>query len=414
MTRRGRTTILAAMLIAWSIGQAQQAEVTDLHARILTLDTHVDIPWNYATPLVDPARSGRLHVDVPKMYQGGLDAAFFIVFVEQTCRNDWQYQAAMQAADKKFRAIYRMLEGSREKIALARSAADVREIAASGRKVALIGIENGFAIGRDITLLQTFFDRGARYMTLVHNGHNDIGDSAQPQAKFGDEVSEHHGLSTFGREVVAEMNRLGMMVDVSHASRETMIQATRLSKSPVIASHSAAKGLTDHPRNLDDEQLQILRVNGGVVQIAALGAFLHHQDASKSVDVKKLREEFGIESDEMLLTIPDDIYDEYNRRMNADIYIRYPKATVSDLVDHIDYVVKLIGVDHVGIASDFEGGGGIVGWEDASKTMNVTRELVARGYSEADIAKIWGGNLLRVLRDNERIAAEFAAESNMP
>lgn len=408
MPQRRCLAVLPAMLIAMSIAQAQQAGVADPHAHILTLDTHVDIPWNYATPLVDPGHASRLHVDIPKMYQGGLDAAFFIVFVEQTCRTDWQYQAAIKAADKKFRAIDRMLEGSRDKISLARSADEVIEIAESGRKVALIGIENGFAIGKDIGLLQVYFNRGARYMTLVHNGHNDIGDSAQPSAEFGDSEAEHHGLSPFGEQVIVEMNRLGMMVDVSHASRETMIQATRLSKAPVIASHSAARRLVDHPRNLDDEQLQVLKANGGVVQVVALGAFLHHQDVQKSVDVKELREEFGIESDEMLLTVPDEIYDAYNRRLNAEIYTKYPKATVSDLVDHIDYVAKLIGVDHVGIASDFEGGGGIIGWEDASQTPNVTRELVARGYSKTDIAKIWGGNLLRVLRENERIAADLA------
>lgn len=410
MSKRRHLAVLPAMLFASSIAQAQQSDVAELHARVLTLDTHVDIPWNYATPLVDPAHPSRLHVDIPKMYQGGLDAAFFIVFVEQTCRTDWQNKAATQAADKKFRAIDRMLEGSREQISLAYSAVDVQKISEAGRKVALIGIENGFAIGNDIALLQTYFDRGARYMTLVHNGHNDIGDSAQPQAEFGDGATEHNGLSTFGKAVVAEMNRLGMMVDVSHASRATMIQATRLSKAPVIASHSAARHLADHPRNLDDEQLQILRVNGGVVQIVALGAFLHYQDARKSAAVKKIQDEFGIESNEMLLTIPDKTYDAYNRRLDTEIYTKYPKATVSDLVDHIDYVAKLIGVDHVGIASDFDGGGGIIGWEDASQTLNVTRELAERGYSEADIAKIWGGNLLRVLRENEKIAAELASQ----
>ncbi len=408
MPKIASLAVLAAILFAASIVEAQETEVARLHSRMLTIDTHVDIPWNYATSLVDPNSDSRLHVDIPKMYRGGLDAAFFIVFVEQTCRNDWEYQAAIQAADKKFRAIHRMVENSHDRIALARSADDVLEISGSGRKVALIGIENGFAIGKDLGLLKAYFDRGARYMTLVHNGHNDIGDSAQPSAEFGDKPSEHDGLSPFGRQVVAEMNRLGMMVDVSHASRETMIQATQLSRAPVIASHSAARHLNDHPRNLDDEQLRILKANGGVVQVVALGAFLHHQDKQKSVDVQRLRGEFGIESDEMLQTIPDEIYAAYNHRLDAEIYAKYPKATVSDLVDHIEYVAKLIGVDHVGIASDFEGGGGVIGWEDASQTLNVTRELVARGFSETDIAKIWGGNLLRVLRENERIAADLA------
>jgi membrane dipeptidase len=332
-----------------------------IHERVMTIDTHSDIPLNFATSEFLPGTADA-QVNLDGMEQGGLDASFFVVYVGQGERTEAGYLAAKADALTKFDAIHRMTDFLYpDRIGLATTAAEAAAIHAEGRMVALIGVENGFVIGKDISLLEEFHKRGARYMTLVHNGHNDIGDSAQPQARLNDVEEEHGGLSEFGREVVAELNRLGILVDVSHVSRATMLQATRLSKVPVIASHSSLTSLNDHPRNMNDEQLLAVRDNGGVVQIVAFNNYL--------------KEGGG--------------------------------ATVADLVDHIDYAVKLIGVEHVGISSDFGGGGGITGWNSAAETFNVTLELVRRGYTEDQIRMIWGGNVLRILE----LAEQFAAQS---
>lgn len=330
-----------------------------IHERVLALDTHVDIELNHATSEFLPG-NGDAQVNLDKMRAGGLDAAFFIVFVPQTARDEAGYLAAKADAFAKFDAIHRMTDNLYgDRIGLATTAAEARALHEQGRLVALIGMENGYVIGRDLSLLEEYRRRGARYLTLVHNGHNDIGDSAQPSMALGDAVAEHGGLSKFGYEVVDELNRLGILVDVSHASKDTMLQATRHSNAPVIASHSGAAAVFAHARNMDDEQLLALRDNGGVVQIVAFNTYL---------------KEGG-------------------------------NASVVELVDHIDHAVQLIGIDHVGISSDFGGGGGVRGWNGADETFNVTHELVRRGYAESDIAKLWGGNVLRILEVAEHVAA---------
>lgn len=335
------------------------ARARAIHERVLTLDTHVDIPLNFATSEFVPATAAA-QVNLQNMREGGLDAAFFIVYTGQTPRNDTGYAGAKADAAAKFSAIHRMVDLQHEdQIALATTADEVRSLHAQGKLVALIGMENGYVIGKDLGLLQSYREQGARYLTLVHNGHNDIGDSAQPQARLADVQEEHGGLSDFGKEVIKELNRLGIIVDISHVSRQTMLDATRLSLAPVIASHSGVKSVFEHPRNLDDEQLQVLRENGGVVQLVAFDVYLKQGGG----------------------------------------------ATVSDFVDHIDHAVQLIGIDHVGISSDFGGGGGIQGWTNAGETLNVTLELVRRGYSEEDIGKIWSGNTLRILEATEKAAS---------
>ena len=339
----------------------------EIHDRVLTIDSHDDISFDFATDEVDPGVRADRQVDLEKMVEGGLDAEFFIVYVGQGERNAAGYQFARERAMTKFNAIHRMTdEMYPDRIELAYTAADVERISSSGKLVAAIGIENGWVIGQDLDLIEEYHSLGARYMTLAHNGHNDISDSAQPDSELGDEISEHDGISPFGEQVIAEMNRVGMMVDVSHISKAAMLDAVRLSASPVVASHSSMGGLYEHARNMDDEQLLALRDNGGVIQTVAFDAYLVGEESSP--------------------------------------------ADVSDLADHIDHAVNLIGVDYVGISSDFDGGGGIEGWQDASETLNVTLELVRRGYSEEDIAKIWGGNLLRVWSENERVARELQSD----
>ncbi len=385
----------------------------DIHDRVLTLDTHDDIPFNFATEEVDPGVRGNRQVDLVKMREGGLDVGFFIVYVGQTERTPENYEKAKQDAMTKFDAIHRMTKQMHpDKIELAYTADDVVRIHESGKLVACIGIENGYVIGKDLALLEKYHGLGARYITLAHGGHNDISDSSTPRENLGDDESEHDGVSAFGEEVIAEMNRLGIMVDVSHISKAAMLDAVRLSKAPVIASHSSTKAIADVARNMDDEQLLALKENGGVMQTVALGGFVKKTPEEKSAATMALREKMGIQGfgGAALRELSEEKRAEYDAE-RAKIDEEWPNANVQDFVDHIDHAVKLIGIEHVGISSDFDGGGGIDGWNDASETFNVTLELVRRGYSEEDITKLWGENLLRVWREVEKVAESMKPQA---
>jgi len=419
---------LAALVVVAVLGMAcsgtpkEPAEMTeeelvsharDIHDRVLTLDTHDDIPFNFATEEVDPGVRGNRQVDLVKMREGGLDVGFFIVYVGQTERTPENYEKAKQDAMTKFDAIHRMTKQMHpDKIELAYTADDVVRIHESGKLVACIGIENGYVIGKDLALLEKYHGLGARYITLAHGGHNDISDSSTPRENLGDDESEHDGVSAFGEEVIAEMNRLGIMVDVSHISKAAMLDAVRLSKAPVIASHSSTKAIADVARNMDDEQLLALKENGGVMQTVALGGFVKKTPEEKSAATMALREKMGIQGfgGAALRELSEEKRAEYDAE-RAKIDEEWPNANVQDFVDHIDHAVKLIGIEHVGISSDFDGGGGIDGWNDASETFNVTLELVRRGYSEEDITKLWGENLLRVWREVEKVAESMKPQA---
>ncbi len=389
-----------------ALGAPSDAEIDararKIHAHILTIDSHVDIPSDLTAPGVDPGVRTPMQVDLVKMEEGGLKGAFFIVYMGQTKRDEAGYDQAYAKAMTKFAAIKRMTEMYPKRIALVHSASQARKIAASGRKLAFIGIENGYAIGHDISRIQAFHALGARYMTLAHVGHNDIADSSMARPDLGDQPEEHHGLSAFGRDVVAEMNRVGMMVDVSHISKASVMQAVALSQAPVIASHSAARALCDVPRNLDDEQIRAIAEKGGVIQTVAFDNYvrpLAPEKAKAMAEIAKTR-----------ISRPgaDDFAAWQSfEEARASVDAKYPKPDVAAFVDHIDYLVKLAGIDHVGISSDFGGGGGITGWNDASETLNVTRELVRRGYDEKQIAKIWGGNVLRLLGEVEKVSSDL-------
>lgn len=377
-----------------------------LHQRIITIDTHDDIPLNFATPEVDPLNADR-QVNLTKMRAGGLDVGFFIVFVGQTARTPENTERAKADAMTKFNAIHRMAETMHpDKIGLAYSPDDVRRIHDSGKLVAAIGIENGYVIGKDLSLIEKYHALGARYMTLAHGRNNDICDSST------DTIPEHNGLSAFGRQVVAEMNRVGMMVDISHVSKNCMMQATALSRAPVVASHSSTRAYADVPRNLDDAQLLAIKKNGGVAQMVALAGFVKVDPAAKRAAIDTLRRSMGVTAGGRgaLAALTETQRAEYQRRL-GEIEAKWPGPNVADFVNHIDHAVNVAGIDHVGISSDFDGGGGITGWRDASQTMNVTAELIKRGYSEEQIRKLWGGNLLRVWGENQRIAADLKSKA---
>lgn len=406
--------IVSSLFLSCEVTMSEEeltAKARGIHENLLTIDTHDDIPLTFASEEVDPGVRGDRQMDLPKMIEGGLDAGFFIVFVGQTERTPENYAKAKEDAMTKFNAIHRMTEEMYpDKIELAYTADDVVRINNSGKLVACIGIENGYVVGKDLSLLKKYHDLGARYITLAHNGHNDICDSANPREQLGDSESEHNGVSEFGKKVIAEMNRLGIMVDVSHISKKSMLDAVSLSKAPVIASHSSTRALCDVSRNMDDEQLQALKTNGGVIQTVALGNFVKNPP-EKQTAMETLFEELGVRGRRAIRQLSDEKQAVYRKRRD-EINEKWPPATVQDFVDHIDHAVKLIGIDHVGISSDFDGGGGIEGWKDASETFNVTLELVRRGYSEEEITKIWGGNLLRVWREVERVASEMQATAS--
>jgi membrane dipeptidase len=426
---------LAASLLVWTPSLSGQAPADEalvkkaraIHDKVIALDTHDDIdPANFTAERNYTQRLDT-QVNLPKMVEGGLDAAFFIVYVGQTTEAQAAdaftkagYDRAYAQAIAKFDAIHRLTEQiAPDKIGLALTAADVRRIAKSGRKVALIGVENGYPLGENIGRVKEFYDRGARYLSLAHNGHSQLSDSNTGER----DGWKWNGLSPLGREVIAELNRVGIMIDVSHPSKASMMQAIALSKAPIIASHSAIRALCDHSRNLDDEQLLALKKNGGVVQVVAFSSYVKTRkpdSPERAAAIAALRKELGFPEPApgagpggggggraALARLTDEQRALYRRRI-AEIDKQFPGdplATVAEFVNHVDYAVKKIGIDHVGISSDFDGGGGVSGWNDASETFNVTLELVRRGYTEAQIDKLWSGNLLRVMEQVQKIAS---------
>jgi membrane dipeptidase len=394
-----------------------------IHDRVMVVDSHVD--FSPAHLVGQPNYTERLDTqfNLPKMNDGGVDALFFVVFVGQTRETQNPdalkspgYQRAYDAAVEKFDAVHRFVSKiAPDKIELVLTPRDLRRTRAQGKKAALMGVENGYPLGEDIGRAEEFYERGARYLSLAHNGHNQLSDSHTGER----DGWKWHGLSPLGKQVIGEMNRVGIMVDVSHASKESMLQTAALSKAPIIASHSAARALCDVSRNLDDEQLLALKHTGGVIQIVAYGGFVKTpkpDSSDRKAALAALRGEFNLPDPadprlrasfhSILTRMPLEQRAGYDERLAAidNEQPGDPPATVKDFVDHIDYAVNLLGIEHVGIASDFDGGGGIAGWDDASETFNVTLELVRRGYTEVQIEKLWGGNMLRVMEDVQRIA----------
>ena len=417
------------VILCVSCGEkTQEKEETNLekakriHEAVITIDTHNDINVNNFTDSVNYTQKLETQVNIPKMKEGGLDVTWLIVYTGQDTLTDEGYEKAKLNAMQKFEAIHKLCEDiAPEQIGLALTSEEARNIHNSGKKVAMIGVENAYPIGTDMSEFETYHDLGARYISLAHNGHSQFSDSNTGEK---DSVWLHNGLSDLGKEAVNEMNRIGIMIDISHPSKEAMKQMIALSKAPVIASHSSARALCDHSRNLDDEQLLLLKENGGVVQTVAFSSYLNtKKDSTRSAYMKDIangvadslglewyeRSEFGSLTDSQKKSLIEN-YPKVLKISNNLVKNKSdaPEAVnVADFVDHIDYMVGLIGIDHVGISSDFDGGGGIEGWSDASETLNVTLELVERGYTEEEIAKLWGGNLLRVLDEVQAVAKAF-------
>jgi len=379
-------------------GENLAAKARAIHDRVLTVDTHCDtasrLPggtWDIGVRH-EPGQRASGKIDLPRMAEGGLDAEFFAVFVGQGERTEHGYTRAKEWALKTIGALETMFDKYPNLVGPALTPDDAYRLEKEGRRAAFIGMENGYPVGKNLANIEEFYKLGVRYITLCHSRDNDICDSSTDR-----QDPEDRGLSGFGREVVAECNRLGMMVDISHASDKSFFDVLRTTKAPVIASHSSCRALSDNPRNLNDEMIRALARNGGVIQICFLSNYVRapkpNPDREKALQA--LQEKYGARRDMQDEAVRKKAMEEYDV-INA----RYPedRATLRELVDHIEHVIKLVGIDYVGIGTDFDGGGGVAGCDDVSEMFRVTEELVRRGYSEKEIAQIWGGNIMRVFR----------------
>jgi membrane dipeptidase len=363
-----------------------------IHEKILTVDTHCDTPMDMVRSGFElGVRHNEGCVDFPRMKEGGLSAEFFAVFTNQGPRNDSAFDAVHELAVRTIKTIIDDVDKNSDVAGMAYSPEDAYRLKKAGKIAAFIGIENGYPIGKDLSRVREFYDSGARYITLCHSKNNDICDSStDPNGP------ENDGLSAFGRDMVREMNRLGMMIDVSHISDKSFYDVLQLSKAPVIASHSSCRALCGSPRNLTDDMLIALKNNGGVIQICILSEYIKTPDPNPELEakMKELRSKYDD---------PEKLSDDKRKEMRAafrELRSKYQKlATVRDVVDHIDHVVQVSGIDHVGIGTDFDGGGGVTGCMTAADMKNITVELLRRGYSTTDIEKIWGGNIMRVFRE---------------
>jgi microsomal dipeptidase-like Zn-dependent dipeptidase len=337
-------------IFQWLTSEAETfAQAKHIHRTSIILDSHCDTPMffkddNQKNIQMFGTRSDEVLVNLPKMTEGRLDASIMVAYLPQGERNETAYQEARKKADTLLTQIDNIVQANSQYVGLAQNRNDILQLKAEGKKAILKGIENGYAIGRDISLLQHFKQRGIVYMTLCHNGDNDICDSAKGNA-------EHGGLSTFGREVVAEMNRLGILIDMSHSAETSFYDALELSKAPIVCSHSSARALCEHPRNLTDNQMRALAKKDGVAQITLYPGFLRNSG----------------------------------------------QATIIDAVDHLVHAAKIMGVEHVGLGTDFDGDGGVPGLADASEIINFTRHLLLHHFTEQDIRLIMGENFLRAM-----------------
>jgi membrane dipeptidase len=425
------TTLFAGtsgnFLLAQSNGDeaALIAKAQKIHKDVITLDTHNDINVANFTDAVNYTQDLNTQVNIPKMRKGGLDVSWMIVYTGQGPLTAEGYAAAYKNAIDKFDAIHRLTEKiAPNEIGLALTSKDVRRLNREGKLVAMIGVENAYPIGTDISLIKNFAERGARYMSLAHNGHSQLADSNTGEA---DGKWLNNGLSELGKQAIAEMNKWGIMVDVSHPSKQANLQAIALSKAPVIASHSGARALANHSRNLDDEQLMAIKANGGVVQAVAFRSYVNtEKSALRTAKQAEISQELAAKEGFTILPRADvqKLSDaeraayqqklaDFRNRNAATIRERLkdaaPDVNVKDYVNHIDYLAKKIGIEHVGISSDFDGGGGVLGWDNAAETFNVTLELVRRGYTKKQIQMLWSGNLLRVLDEVQKVAKKLQA-----
>jgi membrane dipeptidase len=398
----------SAMLRAQPVTPAAEAELNAradaIHKRVLTLDSHVDVivpgaPSEYGPGQIDQA-------SLEKLRHGGVDVIALAIAVGPGPRTPQGNAAARAEADAKLALIKRFVHDNAAHVSLALTAAEVRRIHANGKIAVIESFLNARSIGNNLDAIDEFYAAGVRLFGFVHAGNNDFADSSRP---LGDPAQEFHGLSPLGKQAIGKLNRLGVIIDVSQLTPDGLLQTLALSKAPVIASHSAARALVDNTRNLSDRELDAIKANGGVVQVTAFNSYLLPAPADYRDKVSALRTQFGLTADFPAGPIgaiqgTESLAAERHQAFIRGLVALYPKASVKEYVDHIDYIAKRIGIDHVGIGTDFNHGAGIIGFQDESEAPNVTRELLRRGYTEPQIAKIWGGNFLRVFSEVEAVS----------
>ena len=388
--KRRNFLLVAAAASALAAAPATAQDAAAIHRGAIVIDAHADVP----SPASRAGQPGTIdtgsQIDFGKLRIGQVDAVVASVFVEQGLRTPEGYAAARAEADAKLSAIRAIAETRPDQAVIALTPADVERAAAEGKTAILIGLLNAYSLGQDPAALRGFYDRGVRIFGLTHAGNNDFADSSRPQAR--DTRGENGGLSPAGVEAIRLANRLGVLVDVSQLSSEAFVEALATTQAPVIASHSSIRALVDQPRNLSDAELDAIKANGGVVAINAFNSYLRTFTPEERERIAAVRASYGLTGNGY-----GGLTTEQRAALARDVLAVTPRATLDHLVDHIDYAVRRIGIDHVALSSDFNHGGGIEGWADASEAPQVTAALVRRGYSQADIRKLWGGNLLRVL-----------------
>ena len=410
-------TLLVSSLALQAAGGGKTPSVNDkdflqkakqIHRKIVTFDSHVDVPVD-----LDAAVDGKSQFDLVKTERGHLSGAALAVFVPQAKRTPENFQKAKDDADAKYQTIINVAKKNPNRAALAYSPAEVRSLAKQGKFAVVISFLNAFPLGKDLSQIDAWYDRGVRIFGFNHAGNNDWADSSRPVSGFGDKPDEIGGLSDLGKQAVTKLNEKGILIDVSQLSTKALYDTLSLTKAPVAATHSAVKGIVDNSRNLSDEELQAIAKNGGVVQIVAFSNYLRPIPSDVEDKVKALRAEYGLpdKDDTLQQSWPVEKQKEYSTRWH-EIIASAPKATLPQYVDSIDYAVKKIGVDHVGIASDFNHGGGVTGWDNEGEAENVTVELLRRGYTEPQIAKLWGGNFLRVWSEAQIAGKKLSASAH--
>ncbi|WP_075589703.1 dipeptidase [Labilibacter marinus] len=391
--------LILAVFTLISTPKGTNKSVQTIHESAITIDTHCDTPMKFVNKGFDISVSHEApssRVDIPRMEEGGLDAIFFAVFTGQKERTPENYKEAYDLAYQMIDSTKASLKANKITAQLTLSSNDLNKAIRKNKKAIYLGMENGFPIAKDINRVEEFYKQGIRYLTLCHTANNDICDSSTDK-----KGAEHNGVSEFGSYVIKEMNRLGMIVDVSHISDKSFFDVLEISNAPVIASHSSVRTECDHPRNMSDEMIKALAKNNGVIQICILGDYIRPADTTSTNYLKK--EELRLKYNNYQFKNDDErkaAWAEWHQ-----IEEKWPQVlpTIKDAVDHIDHVVKLVGVDYVGIGSDFDGGGGLADCQSVADFPKITEELIARGYSEEDIHKIWGGNFLRVFKEVEKL-----------
>jgi membrane dipeptidase len=416
MTTRSLRKFVPAAIAALFIAQPSSAEVDEttverVHANALTIDTHIDIPEDF-----DPKRAAKdtpEQFDLAKLQRGRLDVATVALFASPAKTTPENIQEARAQVDAKLKALRTLVENNPDKLEFARSSSDLERIAAAGKHAILLSFLNALPLGHDLKLLPGYYNDGVRVFGFVHASNNAFADSSRPNGAFGDEPDEHGGLTALGKQAVAELNRLGVVIDVSQLSKQATLQTVALSRAPVIASHSALRSRVDVPRNLSDEEIKAIAARGGVIHVVAFAAYLKDDPKRREDYQKNIWQAFGLTQgvDDPKTKLDPTTYEKYRAAYKNYSSNGWRYATLDDFIDSIDAAVKLAGIDHVGIASDFNHGGGVTGFAHVGEAQNVTRALLERGYSEADVRKLWGENFLRVFRAVEETARQLQSSA---